>query len=183
MQLDIEIKKYNQEPQELIGHSIRTVTYYEIDYGEPGYDRGDYHTLDFGLQIELNSGVVFYVIWDSLFCQHDIKVKTGDIRNELKTPLDGISEHRLVDDQKWELLLNQKIVAVKSYWSYFQYEGEEIKHYYPQDLELIFENNKSVYFSALEITEQNRVIPMADNITVIFDRAIADQYKIGIEEN
>jgi len=181
--LNTEIKKYDQELQQLIGDSIRMVTYYEIDYGEPSYDCGDYHSLDYGLQIELTSGDSFYVIWDSLFCQHDLKVKIGNIRQELKTPFDGISEYPLVDNKKWDPLLNQKIASVKSYWSYYQYQGENKKHFFPQDLELIFENDKRVYFSAIEITKKDVVVPFADHITVIFDRAIADQYQIGIEEN
>ena len=82
--------------------------------------------------------------------------------------------------KKWTGLINKKVVGIKSNWEYYQYQGKKEKHFYPQDVQIEFENGKFVYISAMEISD-DKPMGMKDHLTIIFDKKIADKHKIGIK--
>lgn len=175
MNLSEEIAKYEIKPSELIGKPIKKVKYFEIDYGEPAFELSDHHSLDFGLQLETEEGDSYYIIWDSQFFQFDLKFKKGELRSEF-VPQSKIACHQVSYSSYWKERIGQKIKSIKSYWSYVKSAGSPEKQYYPQDLELSFENGLNVIISAIAIMPDGQVHGMADHISVFFDSETAIKY-------
>ena len=175
MNLDTEIANYESLTSHLIGKAIKKVSYFEIDYGEPTFEQSDHHSLDYGLQLETDNGEAYYMIWDSQYFQYDLKFKRGTLRQELN-PDAKISCHDVSESNYWSDRVGQKLKSIRSYWSYVMTDGKPNKKYYPQDIELTFENGLSVVVSAIEIRQDGQVSGMADHISVFFDSETAKKY-------
>lgn len=175
MNLETEIAKYESLPSELIGRTIKKVSYFEIDYGEPAFDLSDHHSLDYGLQLEIDSGESYYIIWDSQYVQYDLKFKKGTLEQEL-APVANIKCHDVSKSKYWSDRVGQELNNIKSYWSYVITEGKSAREYYPQDIELSFDNGLNVIVSAVEVRSDGQVIGMADHVSVFFDSETAIKY-------
>ncbi|CAM1357812.1 hypothetical protein [Tenacibaculum xiamenense] len=174
MSLNAEKTKYDNELSVLINKSICEVSYFEINYGEPNYDLGDHHSLDYGIQIEDHNGDTYYMVWDSQYYQFDLKFKRGHIINEFSSE-PQIQKHIVSKSIYWINRINQKIKSIESYWSYVSH-GNFKKTYYPQDIEISFENELNVIISALEIRSDGTVNSMADHVSLFFDSETALRY-------
>jgi hypothetical protein len=177
MNLETEIAKYETLPSELIGRTIKKVSYFEIDYGEPMFELSDHHSLDYGLQLETDNGETYYMIWDSQYFQYDLKFKKGTLNQELNTD-SKINCHDVSLSKYWSDRIGQKLNNIKSYWSYVMTDGKSDKKYYPQDIELIFDNGLNVIVSAIEVRPDGQVSGMADHISVFFDSETAKKYGV-----
>ncbi len=175
MNLNTEIEKYKTLLCELIGKAIKEVNYFEIDYGEPTFELLDHHSLDYGLQLETDDGETYYMIWDSQYFQYDLKFKKGKIKKELN-PESKIKCHNVSKSDYWANRIGQKIQDVKSYWNYVTTYGKLKKTYFPQDIEINFENGLDVIVSATEIRPDGQASGMADHISVFFDSKTAVKY-------
>lgn len=175
MKLETEIAEYESLPSQMIGKTIKKVSYFEIDYGEPTFELDDHHSLDYGLQLETDNGETYYMIWDSQYFQHDLKFKKGTLRQEL-SPDSKISCHDVSKSKYWSDRIGQKLNSIKSYWSYVMSDGKPDKKYYPQDIELSFNNGLNVIISAIEVKPDGQVCGMADHISVFFDSETAIMY-------
>ncbi len=172
-----KIASYNQEVQILLNERIKSVQYCEIDFGEPFYDFGEYHSVDHGIQFEMFSGKDFYFIWSTQYQNYDLKFGRGSILTQFPSnyppPLRTLSNH-----SKWHSFIGKRITNIRSYWPYVKYRNNSAKIRYPQDLKLEFDNNQALIISAIEIDNNNTVVPMADNITIFFDIKTAEKYDL-----
>lgn len=172
-----KIASYNQEVQVLSGESIKSVQYCEIDFGEPFYDFEKYHSVDHGIQFEMFSRKKFYFTWSNQYQNSDLKFGEGSILTQFPSnyppPLRKMSNH-----SKWLSFIGKRIINVQSYWPYVKYRNSSAKIRYPQDLKLVFDNHQTLVISAIEIDDNDSVVPMADNITVFFDLETAERYGI-----
>jgi len=175
MKIKTEKEEYEKDALELIGHSISKVTYFEIDYNEPGFLSNDHHSLDYGLQFDLSNGKSFYMIWDSQKVQYDLKLKSGQLTNELN-PDSNTAAHDVSSLQEWAERINQKITSIESYWSFVRSSALGQKTWYPQDLEIKFDNGLNTIISAIEVTSEGQIYAMADHISIFFDTETASKY-------
>lgn len=175
MNLKNEIAKYETMLCELLGKTIKKVNYFEIDYGEPTFEMQDHHSLDYGLQLETNDAETYYMIWDSQYFQYDLKFKKGTITEEFN-PESKIKSHDVSQSEYWTDRIGEKIRVVKSYWSYVTTSGKHNKTYYPQDIEIIFENELGLIVSAIEIRPDEQISGVTDHVSVFFDSETAKKY-------
>ena len=177
--LEIQIKDYEKPIKELIGKTVSEIYYYELEYenGQTYWDEKEYHTLDFGLEMIMSDLEKFYFIWDSELAQFNVKFKKGDITTEFSENSTH-KKHNVSNNELWSELMKSKIIGISSHWSHWQYLSQKEPNYYPQNIKLDFENDKSVWISATEIENDNPK-EMADNITIIFDKRVAKKYNIG----
>ncbi|WP_338768170.1 hypothetical protein WAF17_07230 [Bernardetia sp. ABR2-2B] len=178
--LPLQIEHYENPIKELIGKSIMSVNYYEIGYeidcNNPYWNKVDHHSLDYGLEIKTNDSQTYYFIWDKVFIQYDLKFVKGKIEQEFAKN-SNIKKH-LITNSKWKELLGQKIISIESIWVNCSINGD--KKHYPETIKLQFENNKSIWVSAVEISE-NITPYMADHVSVFFDEMTMRKYNVLTE--
>lgn len=175
MNINTKIARYNVLPNELIGKTIKEVTYYEIDYGAPCFEFEDHHSVDFGLQLITNTGTTYYIIWGAQYIQYDLKFEKGSITKEMHKEA-TIKCYNVSQLKHWKKRIGVPIQNIKSYWSYITTTKKGEKTYYPQDLEISFKNGLNVIISALEIKENEEVSSMANHISVFFNTETAIKY-------
>lgn len=170
------ISSYNNKVQALIGESIRSIDYCEIDFGEPLFDCDTHHSVDHGIQFEMESGNQFYAMWSEQYQSHDLKFGTGSILTQFPTayppPMRNLTHHN-----KWQPLIGKKISQAISNWPFVHYQNKKSSLRYPQDLFLQFGEGISLVISAVEINDSTTV-QMTNNITVFFNLAIANEHGI-----
>lgn len=181
MNLENEISAYDHPLQVLKGDSIRNVIYYEIDYGEPCFDLEEFHSLAFGLQFEMESGLQFYFTWGNYRFHYDLNYSKGSIESELK--LDGNAVHVVSQHPKWIKFIGNPIKEIRSYWSWVNTVNapKSDRTYYPLDIKMVFADGNELIVSAMEIENDEILSAMADNIIVFFDKTTALKYEAGIE--
>lgn len=177
--------EYERRAQELVGHTLAEVLYFEIDdrneagesVNKPSWNRDwRFDSLDFGLELQTREGDGFWISWGHEFFQYDIEVE----RNS-KNDRSGMRRWNVSRTSRWRRSIGKKIVAVATYWSWVDEPAEEgwRRIQYPQDLRITFESGETVYLSALEVRQDGAPIGFTDNITVFFDEAIARKYGVG----
>ncbi len=176
--LKIEINNYEKPIKELIGKSISDVNYYEIDYGEPMWNETEFHSLDYGIEIIMEDKTAYYFVWGNEFTQYDVKFRKGNILSVF-SPENGAKKYNVSDNPNWTELIGKKINRIQSYWSYWNLLNDEKRNYYPQDVQIEFESGENIWISALEITD-SKPMGMKDYFTIVFDKEIADKFKIGL---
>jgi len=174
----IKIENYEKPIRELIGKSISIVNYYEIDYGEPLWNKTEYHSLDFGIEFTTSENESCYFVWGSEFTQYNLKFKKGDILTVFSAE-NNAKKYNASENEHWTELIGVRITGIKSSWSYWNLVGDKKRNYYPQDIEIEFKNGKKIWISALEIRD-GKPMGMQDHLTVFFDKKIANKYKTGI---
>jgi hypothetical protein len=171
-------EEFDSIAESLIGETIVSVSYFEIAYENSKqmwcYDP-DYDSLDYGLDLVMESGETKGIIWGSEFCQYGVSINSASLSTQLK----GVHKINVSNNSRWQNLIGEKILSSKVVWSWVKESGLfKPKVYYPQDLELTFSDNKKVYVSALDIQEKMPT-PMSDNLVVFFNREEARKY--GVE--
>lgn len=170
---DIEQYKIelNNTAQSLIGNRIEQVFYWEIDYGSVGFDKDDYHSLDFGISFITNNKTSYYIIWDSKCVQFDIKIVQGEIMDEFKDDSNIIS-YDVTNTIKWLSIINKEIIDINVKW-YSDINA-------PQDILISFENTEQVIISSSEVWEDKKAKGMSDNIVIFFNTQVANKYGISV---
>jgi hypothetical protein len=166
-------EQYEAHAGGLIGEVLRRVRYFEIDHqGTQGAWAADirFDSLDFGLDLLMESGKFFTISWGAEFHPYGIS---------FDTPLDSKGA-RVTDVSElsgWRRMLGKRIVDARIVWSWV--EGSDLgRVYYPQDLVLCFDDRTIVYVSAIEV-RHGLPLGMADHITVFFDARTAKQFGVG----
>lgn len=169
--------EYEKNAKSLMGKSIVRIVYHEIDY-EDGqfhfFDDSRFDTLDYGLEIRLDTGENISIIWGAEFYQYGISLNNSAMSAIL-------SSSRSLDVSKTsrcKYIINRMITSVDVFWSWCEESGKpESRIYYPQDLLIGFEKEQQIIISALEIREGDWSIGMTDNITLFFDAETAKLFK------
>ncbi len=166
----------------LIGFTIDHVVYFEIDYqnGRPLFrdhpETG--HFLDFGVEMIDPSGRSCCITWDATFFQYGLGVFVDTASAEV---LSGLS-YAVTDDPEWVPFIGCKIVNVESYWAWVadNMAANANRTYFPQDLRLAFDNNRSIYLSAAQfVNDSGKLFGMCDNVLIVFNDDVAAHHKIG----
>ena len=160
--------------QQLVGRRIKTVSYFEILYGEsqsqPMWNRASdsFDSLDFGLQLELDDGSIFSVTWGTEFTQHNVSIRQAPLGF-----VDGETARRWDAAERWRErgLLDAPIISARTTWLPPHVPPD--KGEYPQDVRLEFASGAVVVMSAFEFRDGELNIGMTDHITVFFDEAEA----------
>jgi hypothetical protein len=109
----------------LCGERITQVRYLEIAYenGQTGWDHyGDrFHTLDYGLELEMESGRVYSLVWDWEFAEYGITVQPGSSQDDIQ----NCAVRDMTTDPAWVGLLHRPITAVEVYWGEWEETGGE----------------------------------------------------------
>ncbi len=171
--------EYEKRVQELIGHTLAEVLYFEIDYhneagiplNEPAWSRDPrFDSLDFGLELQTNEGDSFWITWGQEFYLYNIAVErnTSDDRSRMR-------KWNVTHESRWFRLIGKQIIEVQTYWSWVERVSEQgwERFDFPQDLRITFETGETVYISAFEIWPDGSYNGFTDNITVFFDEDTA----------
>jgi len=169
--------EYEKLISTLVNHTIMRVVYYEVfsEDSEEYWNNNEFDSLDFGLDLHTKSGECFGIMWGSEFYQYGVSI----LNHSLKEELSAYKSFDVSRKSNWNSYIDKSITDTKIIRSWLIETDSLNKTYYPQDLILTFENNKSVYISALQILDEKNIHYMTDNITVIFDKEGANKYNIG----
>jgi hypothetical protein len=178
--VDTQRAAFEQHAQALCGQRIAKVRYFEINYedGQLGwnYYGNRFDTLDFGLELEMESGELFDVIWDKEFVQYNLSLRNGSLREEF---LNGIVAVRdVTTEPNWRRLQHQPISEVRVYWSRQEVDG--VRTFYPQTIEITFAEADKVYLSAASYRpSRDELWSVSDDVLVIFRDEVAQRYHVG----
>lgn len=166
-------KDFEDKFNSIVNRTLIGVKYYEIDYrdNKPMWNfNKDFDSLDYGLDLEFNDKSILGIIWGSEFFQYGISIYEKSLTDILKESI----VWDVTKEIKWKGYIKQKIKEVKIYWAEVEYDLKKAK--YPQDVEIVFENGKSIFISAYEFRDDGFEMGMMDNITVFFDSKIAAKH-------
>ena len=95
--------------------------------------------------------------------------------------LSGLS-YDVTDDTEWIPFVGCTIVDVEGYWIWVadSVAANAYRTYYPQDLRLAFDNNRSMYFSAAQfLNDSGKLFGMSDNVLIVFNDGVAAYHQLG----
>ncbi len=176
------------------GERVNRVVYfdcrYEVENGVFTTDVVPFHRLCFGLELHTWTGRILGLIWGSEFAQYGLDL----FEETIGTQLDGAGSQSwdVSENEAWTNIIGQSIVSIEVYWSWYanNVTDEQIKNpdnipdglkrHYPQDIVISFDPDTKVYIAAsIYLAESDMLFPSADEITVIFDKTVAQKYRIG----
>ncbi len=145
----------------LSGLRIARVVYREIKYetNTPAYRETDHHSLDYGLELHLESGEVVSYTWKWPPCYY-LGITSGDLSLELS------GEHAIWDvtnEQEWSTLIGREILGACLDW----FQDAETEGDYPFTAKLNIASGSSVYFT-LGVADQGD-----DQLAVFFSDGAA----------
>ncbi len=149
----------------LVGRSIRSVSYFELDVGssEPLWNRlsDSYDSLDFGFEWRLDDETLCSCIWGWEFAAHDVSISFAKFEALQSAKQWDVTEH-------WRArgLLENRIVNVEVTWLGALADATRL---YPQGVCVRFSSGASIVISAFEAPNTVN----ADHITVFFDETEA----------
>ena len=180
MDSEFETRKrlFEQHSRVLVGECIVGVQYHEIDYGTPYWNSEHLHSVDHGIDFKMESGLVYFLTWDSEFVQYGLSLKKTSGASWLR----GSKVWDVSSDDNWIPLLHRAISGVDVYWSYFGNLEDNSRDYYPQDMVITFVGGDKVFIGASEYRWPEMFELFAegtDNVTVVFSDNIARRHRIG----
>lgn len=185
---DKEQKYYDTIRDLLIGRKITDVYYEELDYqNNTDYWEltADTHSIDMNVIFHLDNQDLIQIKWDNEFYCYGIgleRLEKLDYRENVKTI-------KVTGNQNWTELIDKEITDINVLW-----EIEDTKeHHYknnkltetkdvtiilPQTWELTFNNDKTIWISALELRDNEEPSYWADHLTVFFTDQGQEKYKL-----
>lgn len=174
-----EIEQFDLALSKIIERQLDSVCYYDSTlHEEPCYDCTNYHSVTFGLTMQIENED-YYIVWNDKYVQFDIKYGFGSIGQEIN--IDGVAKYDLSQDSNWHPLIGQKIVEAKSIWNWQENLITLKRTYYPKDICLKFEKGQTVFISCTSI-ENETFNASADEISIFFDSEVAKKYGVGIDD-
>lgn len=187
-----QIAYENRCRQLLVGQIIRKVIYGEVNYflddkentghSEPFYHTNDpeIDTVDYGVYLETDHRSV-YLFWDQTFSAYGINAKEVELIKDTN-----------IHEQKWDVssgtiwkdTIGQRIADIQVIWQEIEVsnlnEGSNSRVKYPQTFKVKIENDRFIYMSAAELTDEERfkTWKMADNLLITNDLKLAKQLGI-----
>ena len=176
-------EEYEHNVRKMIGHRISRVQYHELLYindddsvlEEPQWHWSvDFDSLDHGLELEMKDGSIFHITWGGEFYQYGVSILTQVFEYTDMVRIWDVTEY-----SRWKPLLGMAITSIDIAWSTIWNNDGSIHAEYPQDLRILFENDRYVYISALELWIDGSHSNAQDHITVFFNQTDAEAYNIG----
>jgi len=180
MNLEEEKSLFHERVKSLVGQSISRVRYSTIEYpdGKPYWDHEEFHNAELGVELTTSAGVIFQLGWDWVFHHYHISLQQFDSEGE------GLWHDTTVmwdvtSEPHWTSVVGEKIVQTVEYWC-----NTGDKSYpspdYPQDLEIVFESERKVWFSVAGYDESTgQLFGMHDEIMIIFDEDVLKRHQFG----
>ncbi len=162
----------------LLGKPLRAVRYYDIayDHGLPGWNwwNGAFHNPDFGLELSLEGTDDCFIGWGSQFLDYNLFAYDSAAAFDYYAP----RSYDVSGEAGWHSHLGQVIRQIRIFWSFWEDEGQKL--WYPQDLELSFEDGSKVWMGAyLYMAPYDYLFPSGDELLVVFDQEAARKYCMG----
>ena len=98
----------------LVGREIVGVRYVELDYEEPGWDCGSFHSIDYGVELDTDDGRTRCFIWQQKGWNETLLSYAGTIREEL-VPDAEISTWDV--SEIWRDALPRPVRSVETTWT------------------------------------------------------------------
>jgi hypothetical protein len=98
----------------LIARMIVAVRYVELDYGVAAWDCGRFHSIGFGVELDLDDGATWSFIWQQEDANETLLSYAGRIMEELRPEIDVSTWD--VGDQ-WRETLPRAIEKVETIWT------------------------------------------------------------------
>lgn len=168
-------EEYLKLAKSLEGELLSSVEYFEIKYD--GYEMPfnlatEFDSLDYGINLFMQSGKVFGFIWGSEFTQYGVSILNSSLQSEVT----DCQKVEVSNSANWSGFLGHRIVSSEVVWHWVKEAGLfKPKTYFPQSIVLKFSNDSSIVLSALEISNKSHW-GMADNIIVFFNTETAEKY-------
>jgi hypothetical protein len=96
------------------GRQLTGVRYVELDYDEPAWDAGRFHTVDYGIEFDLENRATWAVIWQQQGANETLLTFRGLIRDELRPEAD-VSTWDVTD--VWQTHLGRRVARVETVWT------------------------------------------------------------------
>jgi hypothetical protein len=113
-------EELEEQAAALRGERIGRVCYLEFadESAQNGWNRyGDrFHTLDYGLELEMESGQVYSIVWDWEAAEYGITVQPGSVQDDIQ----NCAVRDVTTDPAWAGLLHRPITAVQVYWGMWE---------------------------------------------------------------
>jgi len=186
MNLTQEHIDFENHCKQIIGLKLYSVDYYEIKYN-PGNPTRNYKTryveidsVDYSIVLHSETENV-EICWDDQFYQFGVGLRINE-----NSQFDGYQIWNMNDSEIWSDFIGEQILDLNITWETIT-TTEENTHkkketIYPQDMTVVFSNNKKIYISAAEFLNSNdvEVFGPLDNLTVTNNESIAKQVKMII---
>jgi len=138
------------------------------------FSDSSFDSVDFGVELEMIDGSLLSISWGTEFVQYGISLR----KYRLNEVFNNVSTLDVGRRSRWSTLLSVPIRHISIYWHVLISNG--ISKEYPQDLEIAFDSNKTVWIGArVYIPKEDALLPFSDEITIIFDDEIAQKYHMG----
>jgi hypothetical protein len=98
----------------LVGRAIVGARYVELVYGEPGWDCGSFHSIDYGVELDTDDGLTTCVVWQQQSWNETLLTYSGAVRDELR-PEAEVSTWDV--SQLWHRALPGPIRHVETIWT------------------------------------------------------------------
>ena len=163
---------------ELRSLKIVRVFYYELhsENGESFWNAfEEFDTVDHGVEIETNDSQIFSFTWGGEFYNYGISLSDESLSKKLK----NFSKFEVTKNSRWSQFIGNNIKDVKIVWSKVEIDSQnEIE--YPQSMVIVFDLENIIYLSASQYAEEeNKMIPMSDNVVIVFSSEIAKKHHVA----
>jgi len=98
----------------LVGRELVAVRYVELAYGQPGWDSGSFHSIDYGVELDTSHGATWGIIWEQAGHNETLRTFLGTIASQLRGDAE-ISTSDLTD--AWHAKLTGAVVGVETAWT------------------------------------------------------------------
>jgi hypothetical protein len=179
-----EVLERNSEASKMTGGRLSYVRYFNIDYdgvtdGEqdgstgrrvvtaaewlhPTWERGDRHTLDYGVDLELEDGTTFTVTWDPPSWTQSLRFIEGSIADSRHAHA-GTAVWDVSKFGRWSTLVGTHVESVE-----LDYEPWSEKGDFTCNRAVVRFESANVEFLLSELDADEGLAPSVDNIVVSF---------------
>src|SRR5690554_5018140 len=107
-----EIEQFDLALSKIIGRQLDGVCYYDSTlHEEPYYDCTNYHSVTFGLTMQIENED-YYIVWNDTYLQFEIEFGFRSIGQEMN--IERVAKYGLSQDSNWQPLIEQQIVEAKT---------------------------------------------------------------------
>jgi len=116
---EVGLRAENDRVASIVGRRLEGGRYVELDYAtaEPAWDGPGYHSLDYGLELDLDDGSTWSFVWKMNGEAECLAAVDGRLVDLELTADAAAEEWPLVDVVEWRPLLGRTVSSVGSAWN------------------------------------------------------------------